>query len=147
MTRILLALVAALCAGTLVPGGGAATQKRPFTLVLPRTTSTYVDLGRHGYSAGDFFLTSGRLLADPSRTPTGRLGGTWTILSRQADHAAFTIGLDDGALFVTGRIVHAAPSSTLALTGGTGAYAAARGTVVFRYMSRTSATLEVRLRG
>lgn len=140
-TRILLA---ALAAAALSPAAQAAPVKA-LHLELPGTRSSYVDLNRKGYSAGDYFLSSGRLLDRASHRPAGRLGGVWTILSRRADHATFDLGLAGGTIFVSGRIVHAAPSSTLAVTGGTGVYSGRHGTVTFRYLSQTTAALDVTL--
>lgn len=137
-------LIAVLAAAALVPAAGA-TSRATLHLELPGTTSTYVDLNRKGYSPGDYFLSSGRLIDRATRKPAGRLGGVWTILSRAADHAVFDLGLANGTIFVSGRITHASPSSTLAITGGTGAYRGRRGTVTFRYSSETTAALDVQL--
>lgn len=139
--------VAAVCAVVLTAASPVHAAAIPtIRLDLPGTKSTYFDVGRKGYSAGDYFLTSGRLLDAKTHASAGRLGGVWTILSRQADHVVFDLALSGGTVFVTGRIAHAAPSSTLAVAGGTGRYAGMRGTVVFRYSSQTSARLDVRLR-
>jgi hypothetical protein len=132
--------VAACCTAQLASARPSATL---IQLKLPHTTSTYVDLGRKGYSAGDYFLSSGRLLDAATSKPAGRLGGIWTILSRQADHVTIDLGLDSGTLFVTGQIRHTAPRSALTIAGGTGRYSSARGTVVFRYTSQTTAALDV----
>jgi hypothetical protein len=145
MNRLVPVLAAALAAAALVPFGSAATGPSHIALALPATTSQYVDLGRKGYSPGDYFLSKGRLLRVGSSKQAGELGGVWTILSRQADHVSFDLGLADGTIFVTGQIRHTAPTSTLAVTGGTGRYVSARGTVTFRYASQTSARLDVRL--
>ena len=149
MSRVLCALaiaVAVASAATIAAASPAAAGgATSFTLLLPATTSTYVDLGRKSYSAGDFFLSRGPLLDPTTRTRVGRLGGTWTILSRQADQAAFNVGLKAGTLFVVGRISHTAPRSILTVTGGTGRFRTARGTVTFRYLSETSASLAVNL--
>ncbi len=142
-TRILLA---ALAAAALAPAAAHATPATMLHLELPGTKSTYVDLNRKGYSPGDYFLSSGRLLDRGSHKPVGRLGGVWTILSRSADHATFDLGLTDGTIFVSGRISHTAPSSTLAVAGGTGSYRGSHGTVAFRYLGQTTAALDIRLR-
>jgi hypothetical protein len=146
MTRITLTLLPTLASLVLAATAVGATQRSTFTLALPATKSTYVDLGRHGYSAGDYFVSTGRLLDGTTRKPAGRLAGTRTILSRQGDYASFVLGLHGGTIFVAGRITHTAPASRLAVTGGTGRYRDARGTLTFRYTSRTSADLDVRLR-
>jgi hypothetical protein len=143
-----LLLIACACAAiaTAVTPLASASTGSVIRLTLPGTKSAYVDLGPKGYSAGDYFVSTGRLLDAETGKPVGRLGGVWTILSRLADHAVFDLGLPRGTIFVAGRIVHAAPKSTLSLTGGTGRYRGSRGTVVFRYLSQTTARLELHLR-
>jgi hypothetical protein len=139
-TRILLATLAA---AALAPAA-LATPAKTLHLELPGTKSTYVDLNRKGYSSGDYFLSSGRLLDRGTHKRVGRLGGVWTILSRNADYASFDIGLTTGTIFVSGRIRHAAPSSSLTVTGGTGSYRGSKGTLTFRYLSQTTAALDIR---
>jgi Allene oxide cyclase barrel like domain len=141
------ALVAVLAAVAAAFAGTASARPTGATihLKLPGTKSTYVDLGRKGYSAGDYFVSTGRLVDRTTGKPAGRLGGVWTILSRAADHASFDVGLAHGTLFVDGRIVHAAKQSVLTVSGGTGAYAGAHGTLTFRYLSETTAGLDVSL--
>jgi hypothetical protein len=114
-------------------------------LQLPGTKSTYVDLGPKSYSPGDYFLSSGLLVDPATHKQVGQIGGVWTILSRKADHATFDLGLAAGTIFVSGQIQHTAPTSTLQVTGGTGAYRDSHGTVTFRYLSETTAALDVRL--
>ena len=125
---------------------GANTKSTTIHLELPGTKSSYVDLGPKGYSSGDYFLTTGHLLDRTTGKPAGRLGGVWTILSRAADNASFDLGLARGTLIVSGRIVHTAKQSVLEVAGGTGFYARARGTVTFRYLSQTTAALDIQLR-
>jgi hypothetical protein len=140
-------LLATLAAALIASAGAASARPAATTihLKLPATKSNYVDLGRKGYSPGDYFLSTGRLL-DASGKPAGRLGGVWTILSRAADNASFDLGLAHGTLIVNGRIVHAAKQSVLQVVSGTGAYAGAHGTVTFRYLSETTAALDIRIR-
>lgn len=124
----------------------SSSSSRTIRLDLPGTKSTYVDLNRKSYSPGDYFMSTGRLLDASTHKQVGRLGGVWTILSRAADNATFDLGLAGGTILVSGHIVHAAPKSVLAVTGGTGRYNGARGTVRFRYTSETTAELDVRLK-
>ena len=142
------ALLDPLIAGLAVFAGTASATPAGTTihLKLPGTKSSYVDLGRKGYSAGDYFVTTGRVLDLPSGKPAGRIGGVWTIISRAADNASFDLGLAHGTLIVNGRIVHAAKQSVLEVVAGTGAYAGAHGTLTFRYLSETTAALDIRLR-
>ncbi len=147
MTR-LHALVAALAAALVaaVTTASAAPTASVIHLKLPGTKSSYVDLGPKGYSAGDYFLATGRVLDRTSGKPAGRLGGVWTILSRAADNASFDLGLAHGTLIVDGQIVHAARQSVLTVITGTGAYAGAHGTLTFRYLTQTTAALDIQLR-
>jgi hypothetical protein len=141
------ALIAVLVATLATSAAAGATPTTTVIhLKLPGTKSSYVDLGPKGYSGGDYFLTTGRLLDRTTGKPAGRLGGVWTILSRAADNASFDLGLAHGTLIVNGRIVHAAKQSMLTVTSGTGSYAGAHGTVTFRYVSQTTAALDIRLR-
>jgi hypothetical protein len=142
------ALVAMLATALAVFAGSASAGSSDTTLhlKLPGTKSSYVDLGRKGYSGGDYFVTTGRLVDRTTGKPAGRLGGIWTILSRSADNASFDLGLPNGTLMVNGHIVHAAKQSVLSITGGAGSYSGAKGTVTFRYLSETTAALDVRLR-
>ena len=142
------ALLTALAAGLAVFAGVASAHQTATTihLKLPGTKSSYVDLGPKGYSSGDYFVTTGKVLDRASGKPAGRLGGVWTILSRAADNASFDLGLVHGTLIISGRIVHAAKQSVLDVVAGTGAYAGAHGTVTFRYLSQTTAALDIRLR-
>ncbi|MGH2934246.1 MAG: allene oxide cyclase barrel-like domain-containing protein [Gaiellaceae bacterium] len=142
------ALVAVLAALLAVFAGTASAGSSNTTihLDLPGTKSSYVDLGPKGYSGGDYFVTTGRVLDRATGKPAGRLGGIWTIISRAADNASFDLGLAHGTLIVDGRIVHAARQSTLSIVAGTGSYTGAHGTVTFRYLSETTAALDVRLR-
>src|SRR5262245_50139762 len=144
--RIRLLIPALLATATLAfaPLAGASDMQT-IHLKLPGTKSTYVDLGAKGYSEGDYFLASGRLLNAADGKKAGRLGGIWTILSPAADHVDANLGLTAGTIFVTGQISHADPASTLTVTGGTGRYRNAHGTVTFRYLSETTAGLDVQL--
>jgi hypothetical protein len=139
---LIVVLAAALATATTA---GANTTTTVIHLKLPGTKSSYVDLGPKGYSGGDYFLTTGRLLDRTTGKPAGRLGGTWTILSRAADNASFDLGLAHGTLIVNGRIVHQAKQSVLTIIGGTGTYADAHGAVTFRYLNQTTAAVDIQL--
>jgi opacity protein-like surface antigen len=146
---VLAVLAAAVLASAVLAAAGTASSAQRSSVIhlkLPGTKSTYVDLGRKGYSPGDYFLATGRLLDAATGKLAGHLGGVWTLLSRAADNAAFDLGLARGTIIVDGRIVHAAKQSVLTVTGGTGAYQGARGTVTFRYLTETTAALDVSLR-
>src|SRR3954471_7156234 len=91
---------------------------------------TFVDNGKHGESIGDVFISTGVKLRDPAtKTPAGRLDILGTIASRRADFVAVTAHLHDGTIQVNGLMRHTALPHVLPVTGGTGSYANARGTL------------------
>jgi hypothetical protein len=143
--RLVSILAASVAVAAVVVPLATGASPSVIRLQLPGTTSTYVDLGPKGYSSGDYFLSSGRLVDPATLKQLGRIGGVWTILSRNADHATFDLGLAAGTIFVSGQIHHTTPTSTLEVTGGTGAYRGRHGTVTFRHLNETTAALDVRL--
>jgi hypothetical protein len=64
-----------------------------------------------------------------TRGPAGRLDILGTIASRRADFVAITAHLHDGTIQVNGVMRHGKSPVLLAVTGGTGNYANARGTL------------------
>ena len=141
MRLFLRALAAAAATMTLAATAAGAGSPKTFSVYLPGTKSTYVDVGRKGYSPGDYFLATGRLLSRAGGARIGGLAGVWTLRSPAADDASITLRLPQGTLFVAGRIHHTAKSSTLRVTGGTDSYAGARGVAVLRYLSETTAEI------
>ncbi len=125
--------------------GAGTTGKSTFDIVLPKTNSRYVDIGRKGYSRGDYFLATGAVLGKVGGARIGGLAGVWTIVDQTADKTSMTIHLPAGTLYVDGRIRHAAKQSVLRVAGGTGPFADAKGTAAFRYLSETSAAIHFSL--
>ena len=138
MKRLVGAL-AVLAALGLVIGGvslasGGANRNNPLVLqLISRATAinNYVDTGPPGSSPGDLYVFSDRVFAASApATQIGTVDGRCVLI----DPASFrfdcsTTGhLADGDIMGAGSITLTQGStSTLALVGGTGAYAAARG--------------------
>src|SRR4051794_4032902 len=72
------ATAAALIVAATAAGAGSP---KTFSVYLPGTKSTYVDVGRHGYSPGDYFLATGQLLTRAGGEQIGGLAGVWTLRS------------------------------------------------------------------
>jgi hypothetical protein len=132
--------VAASCAAASIPMigvfGQAAAADATLTLFEHDTQQTTVDLGDPGPGPGDQFLFAGDLFDRAGGTNIGHTAGHCTTLSGDATHGdsfcqgAFVLaggqiaieGLaDTAALFGTGT------PGDVAIVGGTGIYANARG--------------------
>src|SRR4051812_8364940 len=135
-STLLTALAFALLAVGIVAlnDSAAAPSASPQTIELTVGRSakdTFVDNGKHGESIGDVFISTGVKLRDAAtRTPAGRLDILGTIASRRADFVAVTAHLHGGTIQENGVMRHPAPAHVLPVTGGTGNYANARGTLV-----------------
>jgi Dirigent-like protein len=106
------------------------------------TRFTFVDNPpRRRERAGDLFVINSRL-RDGTNRPVGRLHASFAETQpppRVVAQGTATFILDDGQIMVSGPIVNRGPrdrTDTLAVVGGTGAYTAARGTLVTRETRR-----------
>lgn len=145
MSKAITGLAAVAAVLSLAATGTASQGRDAFDVVLPKTTSKYVDIGRKGYSPGDYFLSTGPVLAKVGGERIGGLAGIWTLVSPASDDASIAIHLSRGTLYVDGSIRHTAKQSVLRVRGGTGAFLGARGTATFRYLSETSGAMHVSL--
>jgi hypothetical protein len=110
----------------------AAASPQTIELAVGRSAKdTFIDNGRKGESAGDSFVSTAVKLRDAAtRAPAGTLDVLGTIASRRADFVATTAHLDGGTIQVNGVMRHTTTRHVLPVTGGTGSYANARGTLV-----------------
>ena len=137
-------LVLVVVAVTLAGGAYAAPQtsdrtaaKRTIHLreASPTPKLKVVDIGDPGVSAGDHVVTVDGVL-DEHGDRAGSMSQVCTILSPGENVFTSTydcsgsFDLADGSITVQGTFVPTAESSTLAITGGTGRFAKARGEVV-----------------
>lgn len=127
---ILAALAAALAGPALI--GTAGAQTTPTTLELvqrERDTSTgFVDNPpRRRESAGDVFTIRGPV-RDAAGDRAGSAQAVFTQTGRRSALGSATFALRDGQLMIAG-VVDGGAADTLAVVGGTGAYAGATGTV------------------
>lgn len=104
----------------------------PITIetVVGRGTDTSVDNGRKGEGVGDSFITTRAKLSDPStRSKVGSVDILGTIASRSSNFVAITARLRGGTVQVNGVMRHDRTPTVLAVTGGTGDFENARGTL------------------
>ncbi len=108
-----------------------AASPQTIELAVGRSAKdTFVDNGKKGESVGDSFISAAVKLRDTAtRAPAGRLDILGTIASRRADFVAITAHLHHGTIQVNGVMRHTTTPHVLPVTGGTGNYANARGTL------------------
>ncbi|MDT5128559.1 MAG: hypothetical protein QOH54_4203 [Mycobacterium sp.] len=129
----------AVCAAVSLPMvgvfGRTAAADTALTLFEHDTQSTEIDLGEPGHGPGDQFLFAGDVFDHPGGTNIGHVAGQCTTLSGDASSGdAFCHGtfvLEGGELAVqgldTGGAADAGQPGAVAIVGGTGIYANARG--------------------
>jgi hypothetical protein len=93
------------------------------------TSYVEIDNGRKGISAGDLYTFTHVLTEHGKRV--GRTEGYCVRISTRMSHCTMTMFLSDGRIMIEGPLSETA-GSRLAVTGGTGAYANARGSVAVR---------------
>jgi hypothetical protein len=124
------------------PTASAIDTPRTLTLSTPFEggKSRHIDLGKKGVGAGDLFLgTETPLRDEETGRRVGEFEGVETILSAAHNgtvHISGALRLGDGSIEVAGTIRHTDPGEPLAVIGGTGAYANARGEVTNREDAR-----------
>ncbi len=95
---------------------------------------TFVDTGRPGPSVGDLVVARDDVLRE-SGGPAGTFRQTCTLVDLGSSpltgtfECAGSVALKDGTITMEGPFVPAAPEQAAAITGGTGAYAGARGSL------------------
>ncbi|HEY7143382.1 MAG TPA: hypothetical protein VH637_03975 [Streptosporangiaceae bacterium] len=148
-----LALAVVASGGVAAASPGAASQaaaRHPVTLRLLAqfTAERDIDTGPAGLSIGDEQVASGRLRL-ASGTPAGTFGFTCTTVAvyahGTAELCAGWAALPAGQLEVTGKSRAQDTVHHWAVTGGTGGYRAARGTLTARDLSPVSDVVTIRL--
>lgn len=145
MRRIVWVTVAALALGLVVGGvslasGGPANPRHPMVInLISRATAinNVVDTGPAGFSPGDLYVFSDQLfLARSPNSQVGTADGRCLLIDPAAFRfdcsitAQFSEGepLDAGSITSAGSLTLVeGTTSTLAVVGGTGPYATARG--------------------
>lgn len=129
ITAVLLAAVSALGARTKSTTRSKTAQGKTFTVVEHATTDTTIDTGASGDSSGDL-LTFGNAVfdANDARKIATDQGSCIRIVPGQSWECEWTTLLPGGHINVAGPF-YDNKNSTLAITGGTGRYRNARGTM------------------
>ena len=129
-------------AGTKHHGGdknkGKGHAKKALVVVERATTDTTIDNGDPGDSIGDLLAFGNEVFNKTNTTKVGTDQGSCVrTVPGQAFECAWTTFLPGGQIVVEGPFFDAA-DSTLAITGGTGRYKNARGTMDLHAIDATS---------
>ena len=127
MTKVIVALaVSFLMASSSI----AFAESMTFKLVERATTDVVTDLGEKDDSAGDILTFANEIYDEMNANKVGSNNG-WCIrtVPGKAWECFWTLTLADGQITVAGPFLDGS-DSTLAVTGGTGKYVGARGSMV-----------------
>jgi hypothetical protein len=118
---------AAIIAATLSINGVRAADMETLTLVERATTDAVIDTGAAGDSSGDLLTFANEIFDKDNAAKVGSDSG-WCIrvAPGKSWECFWTLMLADGQITVEGPFLDAG-DSVLAVTGGTGKYAGARG--------------------
>jgi hypothetical protein len=121
-----LAALGVAAAATALAGGTAASVKT-IRVVERATTDAVTETGKKGDSSGDL-LTFANQVYDAANAKAVGADDGWCIrtVAAKSWECAWTTTLAGGQIMVSGPFLDAGPSK-LAIVGGTGAYANARG--------------------
>lgn len=117
----------AIAAAGLLVLASVASAGGPLTIVERAASDTVTDLGTKGDSVGDVLTFANEVYDENNKTLVGHDNG-WCVRTvvGQSWECFWTTLLDKGQITVEGPY-YDSKDSVLAITGGTGAYASARG--------------------
>jgi allene oxide cyclase len=129
-TRLTFLLAVAVLAAALAPAGSLAAGKKPsrgLTVVERAESDMTTDVGKKGDSPGDLLTFANPLYDSSNASKVGTDQGFCVrVVVGKSYECTWTNFLEGGQITVQGPFYDAAPS-TLAIIGGTGRYAGARG--------------------
>src|SRR5690349_19341728 len=134
--------LAALTIGVALPASGSSRhpdRSHTFRVTATVTEVSQIDLGAKGSSLGDEIVFSGKLLR--RGTEVGHQGATCTTVSMQRQEAQCdaTYSLPGGQITAQAVFVLGSPAPySVAVTGGTGRYRSAEGTLRVRPATETN---------
>jgi hypothetical protein len=127
MTIVAVAAVALLVAGLVAQAGADARRTVTMTVIEHATTDKVIDTGKTGDSAGDL-LTFHNKVYDEVQVGTD-IGDCIRINPKRGSwECRWTTNLEGGSMTVEGPF-YDTKDSTMAITGGTGVYVTARGSM------------------
>lgn len=125
--RILSISVASIAVAMLVAGRTWADEMETLAVIEHATSDTVTDTGATGDSSGDLLTFANEIFDKDNATKVGTNNGWCIRVSVGKSWECFwTLTLADGQIMVEGPFLDSG-DSVLAITGGTGKYAGARG--------------------
>ena len=144
---IITAAFLAVTATAVATSGRSAAAPSTLSLVAIEQRCGGADLPPRDGSPGDIDLCRGALLTAGTKQRAGSAAWfcPYTGSERFGSVCTAVARLGGGEIELAGRLSHTSATSTWAVTGGTGAYAGARGTAVLRQASprRTAVTISL----
>jgi allene oxide cyclase len=117
-----------------VIGASVSGASSTFTVVERATTDVVIDVGAPGDSIGDSLAFGNQVFNAANTKKVGRDQGSCVRTKvGMAWECSWTTFLKDGQIVVQGPFFDDGSDSTLAITGGTGSYAGARGEMVLHF--------------
>lgn len=123
----------AVCIGANAGAANGSPNRRHFTLYNHDTHQAFLDLGDPGASVGDQYVFGGNVSEQQGGTPLGRIAGQCATISDTellcTSSFAFNGGQISFQALVDVTVFYAGQPFDFAVTGGTGPYRNAHGTV------------------
>jgi hypothetical protein len=153
MAVVLAAGGVALASASTPQSSSGEQSAKEFKLFAKTVQSENVDLGKKGDSIGDHFVFSDDVSREKGSAKLGTDGGVCTLVRLDGKMSAtvqcvVTLSLKAGEIAVQGLATfsdQSLPTFVLPITGGTGAYKAARGEIKVKELNDTDAILTVSL--
>ena len=143
--------VAALAVGSIGPATGQGSADRggdkghTVRVLSTNTEEGFVDAGKAGPSLGDAFIFTSRLTKHGTKVGHTGVVCTFTSVAREETQCVGTARFRHGQITIQGLLAGSPNVFTFPITGGTGAYEGAEGTLVVREVSDTKELLTFKL--
>src|SRR6476619_7662521 len=138
--------VAALAAGSVGPAAGTDDHgSRTIRVVSHNTEESFVDVGKHGFSLGDEFVFTSRLTHHGRKVGHTGVVCTITSVKREESQCVGSAKLGRGEITIQGLQADDPQVFSFAITGGTGAFEGAEGTLVVRELRHNRELLSFHL--
>ncbi|HKI05518.1 MAG TPA: hypothetical protein VKK31_26285 [Thermoanaerobaculia bacterium] len=133
ITALAVAGALAVCIGATASAANGSPNPNHFTLYNHDTHQAFLDLGDPGPSVGDQYVFGGDVSEQQGGTPIGRMSGQCVTISDTEMLCTSSFTFNGGQIsfqaLVDVTVFFAGQPFEFALTGGTGPYRKARGTV------------------
>lgn len=137
--------IAALAAGSVGPAAGSGDSHHTVRVVSRDTEQSFVDVGKHGFSLGDEFVFTSKLTRHGYRVGHAGVVCTITSVKREESQCLGSAKLGRGEITIQGLMADSPRVFSFAITGGTGAFEGAEGTLVVRELRHNRELLSFHL--